>query len=104
MRADIHKGETLKIFEREVKILGVEFSEFKYLLFEALLIIMLPSMGDLLGIDAGSLFYLFMAALMLATLIVLRRMAKHNYKNYIMDIIGFKVRQPRLIRISKQNG
>ena len=30
MRANIHKPHTLKIFEREVKFFGVEFSEFKY--------------------------------------------------------------------------
>jgi hypothetical protein len=104
MRAKINKYLTLKIFESEAKVLGVQFSELKYLLLELLLTMALPSVAELLGIDCGVIYHTFMAALMLATFIALRSSAKRKYKGYMASWVSHRVQQPKLVKVSRQHG
>jgi hypothetical protein len=101
MRQHIEKYQTLKILETEVKILGIQFSEFKYLLFEVLFVLIAPSFSELIGVEPGNMFYAFVFLLMLATYIMLRRTAKHKYKNYFLSVLSFKLNQPKLVRVAK---
>jgi uncharacterized membrane protein len=101
MRQHIEKYQTLKILETEVKILGIQFSELKYLLFEVLFVLVAPSFSELIGVATGNLFYTFVFLFMLATYIMLRRAAKHKYKNYFMSVASFRLSQPKLIRVAK---
>jgi hypothetical protein len=101
VRQRIEKYQTLKILETEVKILGVQFSEFKYILFEILFVLVAPSFSELIGVAPGSIFYTLVFSLMLATYIMLRRTAKHKYKSYLLSVISFKLNQPKLIRVAK---
>lgn len=98
MRTPINKGIVLKILETEIKVFGIPYSDLKLVLGEAMAMILAPTLLDILGYAVGSLFYLFMSALMVATIIMLRRMGKHKYKNYAMSVLQFRLWQPKLIR------
>jgi uncharacterized membrane protein len=101
MRQHIEKYQALKILETEVKILGIQFSEFKYLLFEVLFVLVAPSFSELIGVEPGTIFYAIVFAFMLATYIMLRRTGKHKYKNYFASVISFRINQPKMIRVAK---
>jgi hypothetical protein len=103
MRATINRYATLKIFESEAKVLGVQFSELKYLMLELLLMVGFPSVAELLGIECGVIYHTFMATLMVATFIALRSSAKRQYKGYMASWVSHKLQQPKLVRVSKQN-
>jgi hypothetical protein len=101
MTTRINKYETLKIFESEAKVLGVQFSELKYLLLELLLMVGLPSVAELLGIDCGFVYHSVMVTLMVATFIALRSSAKRKYKGYMASWVSHRVQQPKLVKVSK---
>lgn len=102
MRASINRYATLKIFESEAKVLGVQFSELKYLMLELLLMLGLPSIAELLGIECGVVYHSAMVALMLSTFIALRSSAKRKYKGYLASWGSHRLQQPKLIRVSRQ--
>ncbi len=101
MRAHIQKFDVLKILETEIQVFGIPYSDIKLVVAEGLAIILIPTLADMLGYTLGSLFYLFMVVLMVATIIMLRRMGKHKYKNYAISVLQFRLWQPKLIRVSK---
>lgn len=81
--------------------MGVQFSEFKYLLFEVLFVLVAPSFTEIIGVETGNVFYAFVFMSMLATYIMLRRSAKHRYKNYFLSVLSFRFKQPKLVRVAK---
>jgi hypothetical protein len=104
MRAGINKYATLKIFESEAKVLGVQFSELKYLMLELLLMLGLPSVAELIGVARGVVYHAFMGLLMLATFIALRSSAKRKYKGYMASWASHRLQQPKLVKVSRHHG
>ncbi|MDR1226569.1 MAG: hypothetical protein LBK47_06685 [Prevotellaceae bacterium] len=101
MKSHINKGAVLKILETEIKVFGIPYSDTKFILAEGLAIILIPTLLDIFGYALGSLFYLFMVALLVATIIMLRRMSRHKYKSYAVSVVQFRLWQPKLIRVTK---
>jgi hypothetical protein len=104
MRAAIDKYATLKIFESEAKVLGVQFSELKYLMLELLLMLGLPSIAELLGLTCGVAYHTAMIVLMLATFVALRSSAKRKYKGYMASWASHRLQQPKLVKVSRRHG
>jgi len=98
MRTAINRGVVLKILETEISVLGISYSDIKFIVLEALAAIALPVAADMLGYTLGTFFYLFVAVLMLSSIIILRRMSKSKYKNYAISVLQFRLWQPKLIR------
>jgi hypothetical protein len=103
MRAGINKYATLKIFESEAKVVGVQFSELKYLMLELLLTLGFPSVAELVGFSCGLAYHSFMGVLMVATLIALRSSAKRKYKGYMASWASHRLQQPKLVKVSRHH-
>jgi hypothetical protein len=101
MRTPIQKFSVLKILETEIKVFGVPYSDLKIILLEALAIPTFPMLLDMFGYALGTYFFLFMTALMVTTIVMLRRMGKHKYKSYAISALQFRLWQPKIIRVSK---
>lgn len=82
------------LFEQEAKMLGMYMSSFYNFAALAILVLILPQIVGVIGINLGWKFYTFGVVALIFLYFFLRSMGKKSYPNFIYAWLSFTMLQP----------
>lgn len=91
------KEETIKVLEMEGKLLGLPLTDFAIWIGLTVLLIVLPTITDVVGIKLGTIwYYLFVAVVSISLNRLFKYFSKKKYPKYVMSMIA-QIMQPKVV-------
>jgi len=86
-----------KVVEKNAEILGINFEDFMMWIFGSVMLLALPTIVGITGINLGLWYYFLTLVLIVLLYRFLKKMGQKNYPGYMYSWVAYKFLTPKKI-------